>query len=167
MGNTFFSFRDFIVSDMKVARRSNLETVKEKCEMRGVSPHLNSVRLYRFDARPHPQERENFFAVAGEVGRAQFVAHREAKSEKAETVHSANKLLKSAGSCSLSPGERVRASVSSNFLFPTNAQLTYLSPRWGWRLGTRNFRPGCNIITTSNTTSENARLYRYTTHTTS
>ena len=66
--------------------------------------------------RPHPgplpQERENYFAVAGESVRAHVIVRPQAKSENAVRARPTSELFESTDGCSLSPGERVRMRAS-------------------------------------------------------
>ena len=115
---------------------------------RGTSAHRESVCVH---ARPHPQEFEfppnpspdlrppspapasegvgplprgegESFAVADELGRAQFAVCSEPKSKEAETARETSELSERTDSCSLSPGERARVRASVN--------LTFLSPHY-------------------------------------
>ncbi len=100
----------------------SLESVKEVCEVSGLEARLlcsteAPIVLLKSLARPHPsplpQERENRFAAAGEIGCARFSEHSQSKLSETKTAQKTNALGGSADSCSLSPGARVRVRASA------------------------------------------------------
>jgi hydrogenase maturation protein HypF len=95
----------------------SLESVQAVCEVSPLekrllhSPEAPIVLLKRL-VRPHhsplPLERGDGSAVLGESAHAPFLELPQTRSNKAETMRSANGFKGGADSCSLSPGERAR-----------------------------------------------------------